>query len=1028
VNSGRNMIASRFRLRILLLLLCGFRLLAAADDGASWRVYRTTDGLAANSSAAVNFSPRGILWVRHGNGGPLSWLDGFQIHAVQDSSEGNFPVYESRSGQLWSLYLGGVMEYRRDQWMEHPLPSVRSEMQSSSVRLVRPIPLLPAERDHVLILLPEQLVKFDASQRLAVPLRHSGDSGIGRFDDLVEARDGGAWVTGSNGLAKIPTPLRRFAADSTWEEFLPNPAWKVRNLERPFEDDEGGVSIVADSVLSGGRVLLYFNGRTWEDPIAAPDRIRHAWRGVDQISWALTRNSLFKRESDRWEPVEIPGLRGAQPQFLDVAVQPNGIFWLATSEGLARYSPPTWRTPSGLAGGGSEITSILEDRQGRVWFATTNQLRVVRDGKWRSIPWPADAGTGPSPTESMHLLQSGSIAFRSGDHVVEFDPEPGRFAVWPQPAGKRLVTIPGTLMNGLLCVQTRDADERLLGSLETFDGRSFKQFAELDPKWALGTNLLFVQESEDRGVWVGGNDGIGFVDTRAESRGITRQLAAGGIRCLLEIARGKVWCGGDGGIYEFDGRAWSRLPMNAGRVQSMRKGLDGGVWIASSAGVLRYLDGSWVLNSTAEGLAGSIRDVWPDRRGNVWAGTSKGIQVYHPSVDSDPPACTLNDSSNRREVSPSDRVEMSFNGRDKWDQTPIHRLLFSHRLDERPWTPYTADFSVTYTNLLAGGHRFEVRAMDRNWNEQPQPLLFDFVAVTPWHREPRVLALTLAGIVLTVGLAALALNRHFRLMRSYAEVGRIVEQRTRELERANQELLHSQKMRALGTLAAGIAHDFNNILSIIKGSTQIIESNTGDPEKIKTRLDRIKTVVDQGSSIVKAMLGFSRTGGRVASECDLNQLVNETTRLLGDQFLKEISLRLELADTLPRVECAGELIQQILLNLIINAADSMDGHGEVVLRTAVLDELPAGLVLTPPPAQRFVSVSVEDTGSGISPDVLPRIFEPFFTTKALSTRRGTGLGLSMVYEIARELGCGIRVVSTPGKGSTFSIIVRAGAL
>jgi signal transduction histidine kinase len=396
-------------------------------------------------------------------------------------------------------------------------------------------------------------------------------------------------------------------------------------------------------------------------------------------------------------------------------------------------------------------------------------------------------------------------------------------------------------------------------------------------------------------------------------------------------------------------------------------------------------------------------------------------------VDSDPPGTSFNDSTNRREVSSSDRVEISFNGRDKWDQTPVRRLLFSHRLDERPWSPYTADFSVTYTNLLAGSHRFEVRAMDRNWNEQPQPQVFDFVAVTPWYREPRVLALTLAGIVLTVGLAALALNRHFQLLRSYAEVGRIVEQRTRELERANQELLHSQKMRALGTLAAGIAHDFNNILSIIKGSAQIIESNTGDPDKVRTRLDRIKTVVDQGSSIVKAMLGFSRAGGRVTSECDLNQLVNQTTRLLGDQFLKEISIRLELADAVPKVECAGDLIQQMLLNLIINAADSMEGQGEVVLRTALLDEMPQGLVLTPPPAPRFVSVSVEDSGSGISAEVLPRIFEPFFTTKALSTQHGTGLGLSMVYEIARELGCGIRVASTPGKGSSFSIIVRAGA-
>ncbi|HKS38936.1 MAG TPA: ATP-binding protein, partial [Verrucomicrobiae bacterium] len=119
------------------------------------------------------------------------------------------------------------------------------------------------------------------------------------------------------------------------------------------------------------------------------------------------------------------------------------------------------------------------------------------------------------------------------------------------------------------------------------------------------------------------------------------------------------------------------------------------------------------------------------------------------------------------------------------------------------------------------------------------------------------------------------------------------------------------------------------------------------------------------------------------------------------------------------------LIQQMLLNFIINAADAMSGHGTVVLRTGTLERLPAHLALAPAAGERFVFVSVQDAGSGIAPEVLPRIFEPFFTTKAFSTRRGTGLGLSMVYEIAKELGFGLRVESFEGKGSTFTIIIPA---
>jgi signal transduction histidine kinase len=156
-------------------------------------------------------------------------------------------------------------------------------------------------------------------------------------------------------------------------------------------------------------------------------------------------------------------------------------------------------------------------------------------------------------------------------------------------------------------------------------------------------------------------------------------------------------------------------------------------------------------------------------------------------------------------------------------------------------------------------------------------------------------------------------------------------------------------------------------------------------------------------------------------------LISETSRSLGDQFGHDVALRLELAPALPRVKGAAELIQQILLNLVLNAADAMGGRGQIVLHSSALDRLPPHLVVVPADAPRFVCVSVRDSGSGIAPEILPRIFEPFFTTKAFSTRRGTGLGLSMVYEIAKEMGFGLKVDSGPGQGSTFTVILPAWA-
>jgi len=250
-----------------------------------------------------------------------------------------------------------------------------------------------------------------------------------------------------------------------------------------------------------------------------------------------------------------------------------------------------------------------------------------------------------------------------------------------------------------------------------------------------------------------------------------------------------------------------------------------------------------------------------------------------------------------------------------------------------------------------------------------------------------------------------------------------VAERTRQLENAYQELLQSQKMRALGTLAAGVAHDFNNLLSIIKGSVQVIEDHMDDPAKVRRRLDRIKAMVEQGTRVVQAMLGFSRASAERFEPASLNQVVQDTLALLGERWNRDCHVEFEPAEDLPPVPVIRDLVQQILLNLLFNAAEAVPPGGRVVVRTSRRTSLPTGLVLRPAEAAEYVEVAVQDFGSGISPENLPRIFEPFFTTKGLSSRRGTGLGLTMVYEMAKRLEGGLAVESHPGKGSTFRLIL-----
>jgi signal transduction histidine kinase len=181
--------------------------------------------------------------------------------------------------------------------------------------------------------------------------------------------------------------------------------------------------------------------------------------------------------------------------------------------------------------------------------------------------------------------------------------------------------------------------------------------------------------------------------------------------------------------------------------------------------------------------------------------------------------------------------------------------------------------------------------------------------------------------------------------------------------------------------------------------------------------------VEQGSGIVKAMLGFSRGSGSELTLCDVNAVVSETIQLLGDRFLREVDVQFDPTPGIPEVPASKDFIQQILLNLIFNAAEAMTERRQVVLRTARIEHIPAGLVLAPKQAPAYVLVSVKDFGCGISPEIMPRIFEPFFTTKSLSARRGTGLGLSMVYELARQMESGLAAESTLNQGSLFTLVI-----
>jgi two-component system, cell cycle sensor histidine kinase and response regulator CckA len=238
------------------------------------------------------------------------------------------------------------------------------------------------------------------------------------------------------------------------------------------------------------------------------------------------------------------------------------------------------------------------------------------------------------------------------------------------------------------------------------------------------------------------------------------------------------------------------------------------------------------------------------------------------------------------------------------------------------------------------------------------------------------------------------------------------------------QLLQAQKMEALGTLAGGIAHDFNNLLQVTLGFSELLlaEKSQRDPEYAD--LQKIQQAARSGAELVRSLLTFSRKVEPKFMPLDLNQQVRQVEKLLGRTIPKMIDIRLELAADLHRTNADPAQIEQILMNLAVNAKDAMGEEGVLGIRTenVTLDDEYCRVHIDAEPGD-YVLLSVSDTGHGMDSGTLRRIFEPFFTTKELG--RGTGLGLAMVYGIVTHHRGHITCSSTVRQGTTFKMYLPA---
>jgi two-component system cell cycle sensor histidine kinase/response regulator CckA len=244
-----------------------------------------------------------------------------------------------------------------------------------------------------------------------------------------------------------------------------------------------------------------------------------------------------------------------------------------------------------------------------------------------------------------------------------------------------------------------------------------------------------------------------------------------------------------------------------------------------------------------------------------------------------------------------------------------------------------------------------------------------------------------------------------------------------EKRQLESQLVQAQKLEAIGSLAGGVAHDFNNVLTIIRGACELVLKDLTDDE-LRHKVGQIDLAAEHASALTRQLLAFSRQQVLHPEPTDLNNVVDSTLELAERVINEQIDLRRQLGPDLPPVHVDRGQLQQVILNLCINARDAMPQGGTISVRTsrAVLDEAYASVHLEVSPGP-YLLLEITDTGVGMDAEMSSRIFEPFFTTKT----DGTGLGLATVHGIVRQSGGHLWLYSEPGLGTTFKVYLPVAA-